>query len=148
MLLRRLGFAAASWVARGPSEASEADSDRIEPLFAEHPLRIALVSGSHYYARDRSARLVIAAGEEAEEGEPLLDREALVEADARVAELWTRSDAGEGDGAAPVGSPQPPLPSYESARPTGIVRYLEPMVADFLAASAEPPSPPEGDRSR
>ena len=77
-----------------------------------------------------------------------LDREALVEADARVAELWTRSDAGEGDGAAPVGSPQPPLPSYESARPTGIVRYPEPMVADFLAASAEPPSPPEGDRSR
>ena len=44
---------------RLPSKASEAPSDRIEPLFAEHPRRIALVSGSHYYARDREASLIV-----------------------------------------------------------------------------------------
>jgi hypothetical protein len=127
--------------------ASEAESDRIEPLFAEHPLRIALVSGSHYYSRDRAATLIIAADEE--EGEPLLDLGALARADARVAELWVpraEGDASDQDASRRASSQQ--LPPTESARPTGIAPYLEPLVADFLARQVESPRPPEAGPDR
>jgi arylsulfatase len=127
-----------------PSAASEAVSDRIEPLFAEHPLRIALISGTHYYARDRAARLTIATGEM--DGEPLLELGALVEANARVAELWTPSGGEENRLDAGPSASSHPLPTYEPARPTGIAPYLEPLVADFLARTAEPP-PPESHPS-
>jgi len=117
---------------RLPSKASEAPSDRIEPLFAEHPRRIALVSGSHYYARDREASLIVVTN--GGDGEPLLDEGALARADARIAELWGHSGAEESEVSARRRAASQRLPSYEAARPAGIAPYLEPLVADFIAS--------------
>jgi hypothetical protein len=118
-----------------PFDPSEATSDRIEPLFAEHPQRIALVAGSHYYARDRAARLLVGTG--SEDGEPVLDPDALLRANARVAQLWTPSSDEESELEASRRASSQQLPPYEPARPTGIAPYLEPLVADFIAIATE-----------
>jgi arylsulfatase len=127
-----------------PRNESQALADRVHSLFAEHPRQIALISGRHYYARDRRAPVFVATEEE-EAGEPLLEATLLVGAEARVAELWAHPGGDERDLEIRRGIRSEQLPAYEPARPTGIAPHLEPLVADFLAttkATSPAQSPP------
>ena len=81
-------------------------------IFAEAEGTVAVVSGSHYYSRDRAPGLPI---------EPsALTPQALAAAGARVATLSKAR-------------PREALPPYEEARTTGIAPVLEPRLSEFLA---------------
>ena len=89
-------------------------------IFAEHPLQVAVVSGENFYSRLREPGVPTA--EAPAEGEQGLTPEYLRSAIARTARLDPRADA---------------LPSYQPPRPTGIAPLLEPLVAGFLADTAD-----------
>ena len=114
-LLRAAGLATPSrFEGRPLPSASDAPGapQLARSIFAEAEGTVAVVSGSHYYSRDRAPGLPI---------EPsTLTAQALAAAGARVATLSKAR-------------PREALPPYEKARTTGIAPVLEPRLSEFLA---------------